>query len=389
MHRSLPTEKAFGITCFFEELQIVPKHSATLPSYNAIGIRANHMDMSKYTSLHDPGYQAVSGEIRRWLKEIKSRRDTARLVYNAPIALEEPTSQSHQAYAERTPPIIREPTYVHSNTLANNRTPEHAPHGLSHRAEPVQPLLYNDTKSRIPNHALNDATQQNFYAYPDNRAQNHTLYELPRNYSRTPVPDRTPNYVPSPPADQYQGTHSQEFTRGHATYELNRNFSSAHADYIYQNDLSSKAASPYSPTATSGDAQSNDSLLQEERGPQYNFPNARFDNGGVGVSNISGGVGVNHGGIHHHHGAAFHDARRGQFSREESVQRTNHVSGGTNNGVNGINYGTINNNGGPSFHDINGAYQGANKFGNVDNSGKGRVLQGNYNSAGDMKFSFN
>lgn len=65
------------------------------------------------------------------------------------------------------------------------------------------------------------------------------------------------------------------------------------------------------------------------------------------------------------------------------------MSGGTKTGVNGVDYGTINNNSGPSFHDIHGAYQGANKFGHVGNSGKRRVLQGNYDSAGDMNFSLN
>ncbi|KAL2796248.1 hypothetical protein BJX66DRAFT_336262 [Aspergillus keveii] len=68
------------ITCFYEELpihgigEIVPMHSAILPSYNSIGIRKNHMDMAKFSDEEDPGYLAVSTEIWRWVKDIKSQR---------------------------------------------------------------------------------------------------------------------------------------------------------------------------------------------------------------------------------------------------------------------------------------------------------------------------
>ncbi|KAF2741827.1 hypothetical protein M011DRAFT_413767, partial [Sporormia fimetaria CBS 119925] len=63
------------ITCFYEELSvagagIVPKHSAILSSYNAIGIHSNHMDMTKFSDTSDPGYRSVTGELRRWVKEL-------------------------------------------------------------------------------------------------------------------------------------------------------------------------------------------------------------------------------------------------------------------------------------------------------------------------------
>ncbi|KAG9245258.1 hypothetical protein BJ878DRAFT_541478 [Calycina marina] len=64
------------ITCFFEELPligvgvVVPSHSAILPGYIPIGIRSNHMDMTKFNSVDDPGFIAVAGEIRRWTKEL-------------------------------------------------------------------------------------------------------------------------------------------------------------------------------------------------------------------------------------------------------------------------------------------------------------------------------
>ncbi|OCL01598.1 hypothetical protein AOQ84DRAFT_401722 [Glonium stellatum] len=46
--------------------RVVPSHSAILPGYIPIGIRANHMDMTKFESEDDPGFKAVAGEIRRW-----------------------------------------------------------------------------------------------------------------------------------------------------------------------------------------------------------------------------------------------------------------------------------------------------------------------------------
>ncbi|KAJ4288699.1 hypothetical protein N0V88_007230 [Collariella sp. IMI 366227] len=82
------------ISCFFEELplpgigqvsagawlygtffadgagQVVPQDSAILPGYIPIGIRGNHMDMTKFASADDPGFQAVCGELRRWIKQL-------------------------------------------------------------------------------------------------------------------------------------------------------------------------------------------------------------------------------------------------------------------------------------------------------------------------------
>lgn len=38
-------------------------YSAILPAYNAIGIRNNHMDMTKFISEEYPRYAAVSTEL--------------------------------------------------------------------------------------------------------------------------------------------------------------------------------------------------------------------------------------------------------------------------------------------------------------------------------------
>ncbi|KAK4233072.1 hypothetical protein C8A03DRAFT_39245 [Achaetomium macrosporum] len=64
------------ISCFFEELplpgigQVVPQDSAILPGYVPIGIRRNHMDMTKFASVDDPGFLAVCGELRQWIKQL-------------------------------------------------------------------------------------------------------------------------------------------------------------------------------------------------------------------------------------------------------------------------------------------------------------------------------
>ncbi|KAH6667983.1 hypothetical protein B0J14DRAFT_519380 [Halenospora varia] len=64
------------ITCFFEELPlpgvgvVVPKESAILPGYIPIGIHSNHMDMTKFEHENEPGFTAISGELRRWVKEL-------------------------------------------------------------------------------------------------------------------------------------------------------------------------------------------------------------------------------------------------------------------------------------------------------------------------------
>ncbi|KAK4118485.1 hypothetical protein N657DRAFT_583555 [Parathielavia appendiculata] len=70
--RSREGQGQIDITCFFEELPLpgVGQHSAILPGYIPIGIHSNHMDMARFVSANDPGFTAVCGELRRWIKEI-------------------------------------------------------------------------------------------------------------------------------------------------------------------------------------------------------------------------------------------------------------------------------------------------------------------------------
>ena len=53
--------------------QVVPRESAILPGYIPIGIHANHMDMTKFGSVEDPGFVAVCGELRRWVKGLRAQ----------------------------------------------------------------------------------------------------------------------------------------------------------------------------------------------------------------------------------------------------------------------------------------------------------------------------
>ncbi|KAJ3524973.1 hypothetical protein NM208_g11840 [Fusarium decemcellulare] len=65
------------ITCFYEELPmkklgiIVPKHSAILPGYSSVGIHRNHAEITKFASPDEPGFVAICGELKRWVKKIQ------------------------------------------------------------------------------------------------------------------------------------------------------------------------------------------------------------------------------------------------------------------------------------------------------------------------------
>ncbi|OKO90002.1 hypothetical protein PENSUB_13543 [Penicillium subrubescens] len=72
--RNLVEPPPIEVTCFYEELPVlgfglvVPQDSAILPGYIPIGIHSNHMDMTKFANVDDPGFVAVCGELRRWIR---------------------------------------------------------------------------------------------------------------------------------------------------------------------------------------------------------------------------------------------------------------------------------------------------------------------------------
>lgn len=75
--RSKDEASMIDITCFYEELPtkrlglIVPKHSAILPGYAAIAIHRNHAEMTKFSDVNEPGFEAISGELKRWIRRIQ------------------------------------------------------------------------------------------------------------------------------------------------------------------------------------------------------------------------------------------------------------------------------------------------------------------------------
>ncbi|CZR48374.1 uncharacterized protein FPRO_12984 [Fusarium proliferatum ET1] len=77
MTRSKDEATMIEITCFYEELPtkkfgvIVPKHSAILPGHISIGIHKNHADMTKFSNSKEPGFVAICGELKRWMKRIQ------------------------------------------------------------------------------------------------------------------------------------------------------------------------------------------------------------------------------------------------------------------------------------------------------------------------------
>ena len=66
--------------------QVVPQDSAILPGYIPIGIRNNHRNMTKFASTDDPGFVAVCGELRRWIRDVSAAASTHK---NAPLSSNE------------------------------------------------------------------------------------------------------------------------------------------------------------------------------------------------------------------------------------------------------------------------------------------------------------
>jgi protein SERAC1 len=96
--RAGATLPPIDITCFYEELslpgvgtvsplafyslriltslKVVPSHSAILPGYIPIGIRSNHMDMTRFENVDDPDFAIFAGELRRWVKHLAAAENT-------------------------------------------------------------------------------------------------------------------------------------------------------------------------------------------------------------------------------------------------------------------------------------------------------------------------
>ncbi|KXJ85308.1 hypothetical protein Micbo1qcDRAFT_223460 [Microdochium bolleyi] len=70
--------RPLSIICFYEELAmpgigvIVPRTSAVLPGYTAIGIHSHHRDIARFARASDPGFLSIVGQLRRLVADNSS-----------------------------------------------------------------------------------------------------------------------------------------------------------------------------------------------------------------------------------------------------------------------------------------------------------------------------
>lgn len=73
----------------------MPQHSAILPAYGSKSIHANHMDMTKFESVEDPGFMDVSTTLWRWVRDLAKQTNVTSVVSETPQSQSEiPQSQS-------------------------------------------------------------------------------------------------------------------------------------------------------------------------------------------------------------------------------------------------------------------------------------------------------
>ncbi|KAK7946915.1 uncharacterized protein PG986_011236 [Apiospora aurea] len=88
--RSCDGYPPINISCCYEELplpgigEVVSKTSAILHGYTAIGIHSNHRDMVRFSSPDDLGFLSITGELKRWIGDLRTsdgklRRSFARV----------------------------------------------------------------------------------------------------------------------------------------------------------------------------------------------------------------------------------------------------------------------------------------------------------------------
>ncbi|KAH0537120.1 hypothetical protein FGG08_006053 [Glutinoglossum americanum] len=147
------------VTCFYEELpvrgvgEIVPKHSAILPSYNSIGIHANHMDMPRFDTPQDAGYQAISAEILRWTRAHARLQSSApqpaplqQFGYPAPAPLSSwPSSYGAPQQQQQLPLGWRQDSYPSQSDSVYGGNRVYPP--SSRDGQPAPPELYQQQPS--------------------------------------------------------------------------------------------------------------------------------------------------------------------------------------------------------------------------------------------------
>lgn len=265
------------------------------------------MNMSKYGSPYDPGYQAVSGEIRRWLKEIEARHDAAKPVSSTQLPRADSSSRAHNM---QSPLIAREPqSYLKGDS--DDRTPDHGAYSLSHRAEPVLTHLAPATSNSSSSHVRSESKAPDMYAYAGTRSPEHTAPEVSRSNSHTPIPDPTRDYVQTSPGNQTHHARSLGYSQSYNPYESTRLHTSAYTDNRFQGNTPNEASFASSHASLPGWGQNGNPFSQQEirrSDPDYGGTNNggfHFNGGGgIGIHNgVSGGVnngGIHNGGVHNH-----------------------------------------------------------------------------------------
>ncbi|KAJ8115774.1 hypothetical protein OPT61_g2667 [Boeremia exigua] len=226
-HRRLPSDRAFGITCFYEEIplrgigEVVPKHSAILPQYNYIGIHANHMDMVRFTSLQDPGYQAVRGQIRRWLKGIQTRRDAERLpevvcnVLAGGPASHPPQNRLESTTATHYEPVQSKPYFDNSYPNQNNALQEAAP-----PSEPTQTYSHTYPNNQPLSPIFNRTVYHNPHTHYDNPVQNCQPHQTSYSQPRAPPHDYGQHYQHQQPSYPQPLTQTHDYSQNSAYSEI-------------------------------------------------------------------------------------------------------------------------------------------------------------------------
>ncbi|KAJ4374655.1 hypothetical protein N0V86_007528 [Didymella sp. IMI 355093] len=190
------------------------------------------MDMVRFSSIQDPGYQAVSGEIRRWLKGIRDRRDSGRLpeVVRSPSA-NELTPQPFNNRIEQAKPAIYEPMDSHSYSRPNNQTLDDIFSEPAYRSELAQSYPHHYSNNQIQNHISNQPMYHNPYTHSGNPIQNFNTHEPSYSQPRTHPREHYQHYTSFEPPHSYSGGYPNGQYQSQAPYEPafrdNRTYSNA------------------------------------------------------------------------------------------------------------------------------------------------------------------
>lgn len=106
----------------------MPKGSATLDRYTSISIRANHVDMTKFSSDRDPDYRNVLSELQRFIQSPEQQPKKAQpLAFSASSTSSESLGQSkHEmrnegsSVAEQGQTLAHEPNHPYRPTRSVN-----------------------------------------------------------------------------------------------------------------------------------------------------------------------------------------------------------------------------------------------------------------------------